>query len=113
MRTPLRTLWTLLAAAALVAGCRTVPEQAKVVEPPSRPAAAPIPVTPPPPPEPKPPAPAPAPPPPSSPTPTPAPQAPPPPPPPPSAPAAGAAQAQYTIEQFLGTVNFTGDSFSP
>ncbi|HZF13985.1 MAG TPA: hypothetical protein VFE33_34765, partial [Thermoanaerobaculia bacterium] len=111
MKTPLRTVLTLLAATVLLAGCRTVPEQAKVVEPASRPAAAPPPPALPPP---QTPAPAPA-----APAPPPAQPASPPPPPPPApvtAPATAPAAAtvpQYTIEQFLGTVNFGGDSFSP
>jgi dipeptidyl aminopeptidase/acylaminoacyl peptidase len=156
MKTPLRTTWTLLVIAALFLGCRTVPEQAKVVGPAT---AAPAPqATPTPPPA----APLPAPKAPPAPAPQPAPQRAPQPAAPPAAPVAPpaisagspapstapapapptatapappaataspapapqttpaprtalatAAVPQYTIEQFLGTINFGGASFSP
>ena len=128
MKTPIRTVWTLLVSAALtaalMAGCGTTVQQARVVD--QAPAAAPAPLAPtpatPPPAAPapapsKPPAPAPAPPAkPQAPAPPPAPQPPPQPAatPVPAAPAPAApAVPQYTIEQFLGTVNFNGASFSP
>ena len=121
MKIPLRTvLWTLLAATALAAGCRSVPvQQAKVVgaaaaESPQAPAPTPAPAPPPAPqpaPSPQPAPQTPAPPPAAQPPATPPPAAPTPPPPTPPPPATGT--PQYTIEQFLGTVNFAGSSFSP
>jgi dipeptidyl aminopeptidase/acylaminoacyl peptidase len=120
MKFSIRTvLWTLLAAVVLAAGCRSVPvQQAKVVGPataqspqappqaPAPPPPAPAPATQPAPqpaaPQPTPPA-----------TPPPATQPAPPPPPPPAHSAAVSGTPQYTIEQFLGTVNFNGNSFSP
>src|SRR5436305_4736203 len=121
MKIPLRTvLWTLLAAVVLAAGCRSVPvQQAKVVgaaaaESPQAPAPTPAPAPPPAPqpaPSPQPAPQTPAPPPAAQPPATPPPAAPTPPPPTPPPPATGT--PQYTIEQFLGTVNFAGSSFSP
>jgi dipeptidyl aminopeptidase/acylaminoacyl peptidase len=120
MKSSLRTvLWTLLAATALAAGCRSVPiQQAKVAgpataqspeAPPPTPAPPPMP-KPAPAPQPTPQTPAPAPPPAAEPPATPPPAAPTPPPPPPTA---SAGTPRYTIEQFLGTVSFNGNSFSP
>jgi dipeptidyl aminopeptidase/acylaminoacyl peptidase len=119
-RTALGTLLVLAAVSALaalagiVAGCRSVPIQSAKVAPPPAPAPSPPQAPAPPPastpasaPRQAPPA--------VTPQPAPAPQ-------PPPAPAASAASAtpppatggpRYTIEQFLGTVSFVGNSFSP